>query len=86
MRKSVLLAMLIAAVVLFTSCGAHDWYVVQNTWTPEEVIEISPYGLIFDKPEGKNWWTGTYKGHPVLIHCIQTHSYVTVSFQYIEEE
>jgi len=79
--------LILAVVICLTlvSCERSDsFYTKQRLFDVEGLVGISPTGLEFNKPVGTNWWEGTYKNKPVLIHAIQTNLYVSVNFQYIE--
>jgi len=82
MKKLVTLGVLLI-VGLFSACS-DSLYTGQRQFQKESLYEISPQCLIYNESTGKNWWNGSYKDRPVLIHAVKVVDYVNVDIIFLD--
>ena len=70
--------------ILFTSCGGGNGLRLSQAYTIEQMQPAFPNGLKAYTMVGHNWFEGSYKGRPVLIHFVHTIGDVNVYFQFID--
>jgi hypothetical protein len=84
MKKFLMIGLLVVLFGALTGCSA-GFYTTQKTFSSTALRVLSPDGLEYGKEIGKNWWEGTFRGKPVLIHGEVTSAYVNVDITFLPE-